>query len=87
MESNLEALAIRQAILGDEHRDVATTLNNIGRVHYMKGEYDKALTLYNEALAIRRKLLGHDHLDVAATVYNAGQTHHQRGELSYALVP
>jgi tetratricopeptide (TPR) repeat protein len=85
MDYYVEALKIRRQCFGDDHRDVATTLNNIGRVHYIKGEYDYALLKYLEALRIRRRLLGKDHLDVAATVYNAGQTFHQQGELDKAL--
>ena len=52
MELYMESLAIRRAVLGAdcESREVATTLNNIGRIHYMKGEHDKALDLYREAL-------------------------------------
>lgn len=68
----VESLAIRRAVLGSDHEDVATTLNNLGRVHYMKGEFAIALTTYHEALRIRRLLLGNDHLDVGATVYNTG---------------
>lgn len=85
MENYTNALALRRQLYGSDHKDVGTTLNNIGRVHYIKGEYDLALANYLEALRIRRSLLGKDHLDVAATVYNAGQTFHQKGDLSKAL--
>lgn len=81
----VDALHLQRKCFGDDQKDVATTLNNIGRVHYIKGEYDHALLRYLEALRIRRRLLGKDHLDVAATVYNAGQTFHQQGELDKAL--
>ena len=64
---------------------IATTLNNIGRVHYIKGEYDRALASYLEALRIRRLQLGKDHLDVAAVIYNSGQTYHQQGHFEKAL--
>jgi tetratricopeptide (TPR) repeat protein len=85
MENYTNVLSIRRQMYGNDHKDVGTTLNNIGRVHYIKGEYDLALANYLEALRIRRSLLGKDHLDVAATVYNAGQTFHQKGDLSKAL--
>jgi len=80
-----QCLSIQQAILGSDHRDVATTLNNIGRVNYMKCEYDEALANYSEALRVRRLVLGEHDLDVAATIYNAGQTYHQKGDLGRAL--
>ena len=79
------SLDIRRSILGDQHQDVATTLNNIGRVHYMTSDYEAALGVYRRALAVRRTLLGETDLDVAATVYNAGQTLHQLGRLEEAM--
>jgi tetratricopeptide (TPR) repeat protein len=86
MECYVRALEMRKSLFGSEHKDgVATTLNNIGRVYYTKGEYDHALSKYIEALSIRRSILGRDHLDVAATIYNAGQTVHQQGDLEQAL--
>lgn len=82
-----EALSIRRSVVGQdaESIEIATILNNIGRVFYMKLDYDAALKLYSESLTMRRRLLGDNHLDVAATVYNAGQTLHQRGDLDQAM--
>jgi tetratricopeptide (TPR) repeat protein len=68
-----------------ESKEVATILNNVGRVHYLKANYDDALVAYEEALTIRRKTLGKTSIDVAATVCNTGQTHHQKGNLEQAM--
>lgn len=65
MDCYIRALAIRKELLGPTHTDLATLLNNIGRVHYIEQQYDEALVVYEEALRIRRTLLGQDHLDVA----------------------
>lgn len=81
----LRALPIAKEILGAEHPTVATTLNNMGRVHSLEGHFEEGLVCYDEALRIRRKVLGNDHLDVAATIHNAGQTFHQKGDLKKAL--
>ena len=87
MELYMESLGIHRSVLGVncESKEVATTLNNIGRVHYMRGEHEQALQLYQDALRMRRRLLGDEHLDVGATVYNAGQTYHQMGCLNEAM--
>ena len=87
MDLYLESLAIHRSVLGAacESKEVATTLNNIGRVHYMRGEHEQALSMYQDALRMRRNLLGEEHLDVGATVYNAGQTYHQMGCLADAM--
>jgi tetratricopeptide (TPR) repeat protein len=68
-----------------ESKEVATVLNNMGRVHYLMGNYDRALVAYESALAIRRKVLGKNSIDVAATVCNTGQTHHQKGNMDQAM--
>lgn len=81
----LRALSLFRIVNGTPVRTVATMLNNIGRVHYIDGNFDAALLAYNEALRLRRRLLGDDHLDVAATIFNLGQTYHHQGNLVTAL--
>jgi len=79
-----QALAIRLDILGPNHVDVATALNNIGRIHVQLDEFDQALEYYEDALRIRRSALGINSLDYAATAFNAGQSFHQQGEFTRA---
>eukprot|EP00957_Ditylum_brightwellii_P080598 6130057-Ditylum_brightwellii.AAC.2 len=80
-----DALRIRVNSLGLNHPDVATTLNNIGRIHVQRDEFDEALQYYEDALRIRGARLGTDSLDYAATAFNAGQSLHQKGEYDRAL--
>jgi tetratricopeptide (TPR) repeat protein len=63
----------------------ASTLNNIGRVHFMNGKNDLAIQISNESLRLRRQILGNDHLDVAATVFNLAHTHYEIQEYDTAL--
>lgn len=83
MQSSPQDIARAKSIV---EAAIATTLNNIGRVHYMNGEFEEAMKVYQEALYIRRLVLGDNSLDVAATIYNTGQTYHQLGELDEALM-
>ena len=86
MDVFIESLAICCAVLGSDHKDVATTLNNMGQPRTLhEWRICEALTTYHEALRIRRHLLSNDHLDVGATVYNTGQMHHQMGDLEKAM--
>jgi len=87
MEYYKESLTVRRSVSGYdcETIEVATTLNNIGRVYYLRGDHNESFEVYRRVLCIRRRLLGNDHIDVAATVYNIGQSHHQRGELVEAM--
>ena len=82
-----ESLDIRQAVLGQTAvtKEIATIMNNIGRVYFFQGDHDTAMDFYSQALAMRRNLFGKDHLDVAATIYNVGQTYHNRRDLYQAM--
>ena len=52
-----EALNIYEKAYWREHRDVATVLNNLGRLYHAQGLYAKAEPLYQEAPAIDTKVL------------------------------
>ena len=82
-----DSLALHRALLGPEWecKEVATILNNIGRVHFSQEKYAMALTKYRESLNLRRQILGNGHLDVAACLYNIGHAHQQEGDLSDAM--
>lgn len=64
------ALKIRKQKLGNEHPDLATSLNDLAGVLYYKGDYEKAEPLFRDALAMRRKLLGDSHPEVATSLNN-----------------
>jgi tetratricopeptide (TPR) repeat protein len=50
-------------VLGAEHPDTATTLNNLALLFKSQGDYDGARPLYERALAIYEKVLGAEHPD------------------------
>ncbi|MBK8434112.1 MAG: tetratricopeptide repeat protein [Chloroflexi bacterium] len=64
------ALAIREKVLGAEHPDTATSLNNMGALLRAMGELAEARPYYARALAIRQKLLGAEHPDTASSLNN-----------------
>ncbi len=55
------ALAIREAALGAEHPDTATSLNNLAGLYQDLGRPGEAEPLMQRALAIREAALGADH--------------------------
>jgi tetratricopeptide (TPR) repeat protein/predicted Ser/Thr protein kinase len=70
-EEHLRAtLRIRKRLYDEDHPEHATTLNNLARVLYERGEFEEAEPLYREALGIRRRTLGHDHPHVAPILGN-----------------
>ena len=60
---------LRQA-LGEEHRDYATSLNNLALLYAEMGNYDAAEPLYRQASDIRRQALGEEHPDYATSLNN-----------------
>ena len=56
--------------LGNDHPDVATSLNNLALLFYSQGKYKKAEPLYQQVLALRQKLLGNDHPHIATSFNN-----------------
>jgi tetratricopeptide (TPR) repeat protein len=65
LEVGQRALDLGQRVFGPEHSTVASSLLNLGNVHYLRGSFDQALASYQKALAIWEKSLGPDHPMVA----------------------
>ena len=66
------ALTIKKAKHGDNHPDVANTLNNMANVYYNQGDYDKALEYFTSTLTIYKAKHGDDHPDTKRVVRNIG---------------
>ncbi|CAN0367181.1 unnamed protein product [Ectocarpus sp. 6 AP-2014] len=62
--------AIQEKVLGPEHPDVATSLNNRALLLQSQGRYEEAEPLYERSQAIREKVLGTEHPDVATSLNN-----------------
>ena len=72
-----EALALRRELdrggaLVEGSPRTATLVNNLGLMHYLRGNRDAAEPLLREALAMRRAVLADDHPDLAQTLTNLG---------------
>ena len=79
--------ALRQAKLqyGEKSEWVATTLYNIGMVHYYRSELPEALEHFNQAKDIYSELLGENHPEVATMINAIGLIHNSLGEYQTAL--
>ena len=60
-----QALSIQRRKLGERHRAVGNTLNNLSHPLREQGKYDEAASGLEEALGIVRPALGNDHPVVA----------------------
>jgi hypothetical protein len=54
-------LAGRRRVLGDDHPNTLTSMNNLADIHHELGDLKGALDLHEQALAGRRRVLGDDH--------------------------
>ncbi|KAL3810954.1 hypothetical protein ACHAXA_005370 [Cyclostephanos tholiformis] len=71
------ALIRQREVLGEDHIDCATTLNEIGVCWMMLSERYLALSAYEEALYIRQKQLGDGAMEVAETTSNIWMILHE----------
>ena len=74
------ALSIRERVLGPEHCEVASSLNNLAELYRTQGRYAEAEPLYERALAILEKALGPEHPQVATCLNNLARLYQKQGE-------
>lgn len=85
LEMLQKSLAIYKNHLPQDSLVLAAVLNNVGRAHYLAGDYGSAISSYESSLNIRRAKLCDCSLDIAASICNVGQAHHQRGNFDTAM--
>jgi len=72
------ALVTRRRVLGNEHVEVADSLEHLGLLDFLNGDWVTAEKLMRQALSMRRKLLGDEHLDVTQSLSDLGQLLRQK---------
>ena len=80
-----KALDLRHHLLGDEHEDVANSLDSLGYISRLTSRYGEAEPLYQDALAMRKRLLGDEHPTVARSLFNLGGLRYKQGRYREAL--
>ena len=78
------SLTICCSRLGEEHPDVALSLNNLALLYYYQGRYEEAEPLYQQALEMTRKLRGEEHPDVATSLNNLANLYSSQGRYEEA---
>ena len=66
-----------------DDRGIASTLDDMGRVHWLRGGYSQALDFHRQALTIRRAL--GDRRSIALSLANIGRVHHDSGSFKAAI--
>jgi CHAT domain-containing protein/Tfp pilus assembly protein PilF len=75
-----KALAIRERILGTDHPQCATSLNNLAGLYSSIGDGGRAEGLYRRALELRTRTLGEHHPHYANSLNNLGDLYLRRGD-------
>jgi non-specific serine/threonine protein kinase/serine/threonine-protein kinase len=78
------ALATRRRVLGEEHPDTFTSINNMGFLLRAQGKLDQAEPYYREALEKSRRALGEEHPDTLVSINNMGSLLLSQGKLDQA---
>jgi tetratricopeptide (TPR) repeat protein len=77
-------LEVAQQRLGEDHPDVAMSLNNLAVLYYSQGKYEEAEPLLHSALEMYKRLLGENHQDVASSLNNLAQLYSSQGKYEEA---
>ena len=87
LRAQQEVLAIQKITLTCPlHRDIASTLTDMGLTCFLMRKYDDAFELYQEALGVHRELSnGNDDPEVAALLYSVGLSLLKSGAYRLAL--
>jgi CHAT domain-containing protein len=80
-----QARDLTKRLLGEDHPEYATCLNNLAGLYRAMGDYGKALPLYEQARDLRKKLLGEDHPDYARSLNDLARLYRDLGEYRRAL--
>ena len=70
--------------LGNDHPDVAGSLNNLAELYRSQGRYSEAEPLYLQALELCRQVLSNDHPNVAGSLNNLALLYDSQGRYSEA---
>ena len=77
-------LAAQRKLLGEEHPDLAQSLNRLAVLFKREGKLAQSEATRRQALAMQRKFLGNESAEVAQTLSNLGQVLGDENKLSEA---
>jgi tetratricopeptide (TPR) repeat protein len=79
-----QCLSVALELLGEEHPDVADSLNNLADLYLNQGRYDQAEPLFLEALEMRKRVFAGDHRAVVTSLKNLAFLYSIQGRYNQA---
>ena len=83
-EFHLKSLTIRQSLYGENHTDLATSMNNLGLLYKKMQNLPKAEEFYLKSLKNNENLFGEKHSEVATSLNNLGLLYFSMNNLEKA---
>jgi tetratricopeptide (TPR) repeat protein len=81
---SVQAVKINTEILGDDHPDTLTTMDNLALTYGDQGRTAEAAALHEEVLEKSRRILGDDHPATLTTMNNLASTYWAQGRTAEA---
>ncbi|MCP4347069.1 MAG: CHAT domain-containing protein, partial [Desulfobacterales bacterium] len=78
------ALQLNENVLGKEHPDTLTSMNNLAGLYKSQGRYGEAEPLYKAALQLRENVLGKEHPDTLTSMNNLAGLYSKQGRYGEA---
>lgn len=75
-----QALAFRKQALGEKHLEYVASLVKLAALYYSRGEYAKALPLFEQLRDVRKQLQGAKHLAYAVSLIDLATLYQDLGE-------
>ncbi|KAK8097365.1 kinesin light chain [Apiospora sp. TS-2023a] len=75
-----QTLALRETVLGREHPDTLSSMNNLANVLKNQGKYVEAEEMHRRTLALRETVLSREHPDTLASMNNLAESLRQQGK-------
>ncbi|KAK4652643.1 hypothetical protein QC762_0075260 [Podospora pseudocomata] len=79
-----QELQLREKVLGKEHPDTLTSMDNLAIVLDSQGKYEEAERMHRQALQLREKVLGKEHPDTLTSMDNLALVLHSQGKYEEA---
>ena len=80
----IQVMDMRKKLLGAEHLDTLTIMNNLGSTYSNQGRWNEAEQLLIQVVDMRKKLLGAEHSDTLTSMADLASTYRNQGRWNEA---
>jgi tetratricopeptide (TPR) repeat protein len=81
-----QTLELRRKVLGREHPDTLTSMNNLARMLSEQGKYKEAETMHQQTLELARKVPGREHPLTLKSMNNLATVLSEQGKYEEAEI-